>query len=53
MAAGAEPYRRDNPKAEVHMLDTGHFALETHAPQVASLIHEFLGRHLMGQRTAR
>ncbi|WP_396617451.1 alpha/beta fold hydrolase [Lysobacter soli] len=44
LAAGAQPYRRDNPNAEVHLLDTGHFALETHAPQIATLIREFLER---------
>lgn len=44
LAAGAEPYRRDNPNAEVHLLDTGHFALETHGPQIATLIREFLER---------
>ena len=37
VAAGAAPYRRDNPNAQVHMLDTGHFALETHGPQIAKL----------------
>jgi len=45
LAAGAEPYRRDNPKAEVHLLDTGHFALETHAAQIATLIRDFLGKY--------
>lgn len=44
LAAGAEPYRRDNPNAEVHLLDTGHFALETHGPQIAALIRDFLAR---------
>lgn len=44
LASGAEPYRRDNPDAEVHLLDTGHFALETHGPQIATLIREFLER---------
>ncbi|WP_396614768.1 alpha/beta fold hydrolase [Lysobacter soli] len=44
LAAGAQPYRRDNPNAQVHLLDTGHFALETHAPQIATLIREFLER---------
>ena len=43
---GAEAYRRDNPAAEVHLLDTGHFALETHAAEVASLIRDFLARVL-------
>jgi len=45
LVQGAEPYRRDNPKAEIHILDTGHFALETHGPQIARLIREFLARH--------
>ncbi|MFC3552274.1 alpha/beta fold hydrolase [Lysobacter cavernae] len=48
LAAGAEPYRRDNPQAEVHLLDTGHFALETHAAPIAALIREFLQRHRIG-----
>jgi len=43
---GAAPYKRDNPDAEVHMLDTGHFALETHGPEIAGLIRDFLGRKL-------
>lgn len=45
LAAGAESYRRDNPQAQVHLLDTGHFALETHAPQIATLIRDFLEKH--------
>lgn len=44
VAAGAEPYRRDLPKAEIHMFDTGHFALETNGPEIAQLIRDFLGR---------
>jgi pimeloyl-ACP methyl ester carboxylesterase len=51
VAAGAAPYRRDNPRAEIHMLDTGHFALETHGPEIARLVRNFLGRHV-GPRTA-
>jgi len=43
---GAEAYRRDNPDAEVHFLDTGHFALETHHQEIAALIRDFLGRKL-------
>lgn len=46
VAAGAAPYRRDNPNAQVHMLDTGHFALETHGPQIAKLINGFLDRNV-------
>ena len=44
---GALAYRRDNPEAEVHLLDTGHFALETHSGQIAVLIRDFLGRKLV------
>lgn len=43
---GAEAYKRDLPDAEVHLLDTGHFALETHAGEIAVLIRDFLGRVL-------
>jgi pimeloyl-ACP methyl ester carboxylesterase len=44
VAAGAQPYKRDNPEAEVHMLDTGHFALETHSGKMAAAIRDFLDR---------
>lgn len=40
--AGATAYQRDLPSAQVHLLDTGHFALETHAKEVAALITPFL-----------
>ena len=43
---GAEAFKRDNPIAEVHFFDTGHFALETHAQEIASAIRDFLGRKL-------
>jgi len=46
LPAGAEAYRRDNPDAEIHLLDTGHFALETHGPEIAALIRDFLARKL-------
>ncbi|MFD3568526.1 alpha/beta fold hydrolase [Streptomyces sp. NPDC058671] len=46
--AGAEAFRRDLPDAEVHLLPTGHFALETHAPAIASLIDDFLRRRVRG-----
>src|SRR5215813_9126709 len=35
-------YRRDVPKAEVHVLDAGHFALDTAADQIAQLIRGFM-----------
>lgn len=44
LAEGAMPYRRDLPKAEIHLLDTGHFALETHGQEIAHLIRHFLAR---------
>jgi hypothetical protein len=37
------------PHAELHLLDAGHFALETHAPEIAALMRDFLGRHLGGR----
>lgn len=40
---GAWAYQRDNPEAVVELLDTGHFALETHASYIADRIHEVLG----------
>ncbi|MBA3677523.1 MAG: alpha/beta hydrolase [Sphingosinicella sp.] len=46
VAAGAEAYRRDNQDVEVHLLDTGHFALETHGPEIAGYIRDFLGRRV-------
>lgn len=49
---GAEAFKRDNPSAEVHFLDTGHFALETHAEEIASAIRDFLGRKLSRQVSA-
>jgi pimeloyl-ACP methyl ester carboxylesterase len=44
--AGAEAYKRDLPDAEVHLLDAGHFALETHADEIAVLIRDFIARAL-------
>jgi pimeloyl-ACP methyl ester carboxylesterase len=40
--AGAEAFRKDNPKAQVRFLDTGHFAIETHVVEIAAAIKEFL-----------
>jgi pimeloyl-ACP methyl ester carboxylesterase len=47
LPAGAQAFTRDNPDAEIHFYDTGHFALETHAGEIASTIREFLGRKLV------
>jgi pimeloyl-ACP methyl ester carboxylesterase len=43
-AAGAEAFRRDLPDGEFHLLDTGHFALETHGEEISGYIRDFLGR---------
>ncbi|MER5707539.1 alpha/beta hydrolase [Streptomyces sp. NPDC042898] len=44
--AGAEAFARDLPDAEIHLLDAGHFALETHGEEIAGLVRDFLGRHV-------
>jgi len=41
---GAEAFRRDIPDAKVRFFDTGHFALETHAAEIAAAIRELLVR---------
>ncbi len=38
----AAAYKRDVPAAEVHILDAGHFAMDTEAQQVADLVRSFL-----------
>jgi pimeloyl-ACP methyl ester carboxylesterase len=45
-AEGARPYLRDLPDAELHLLDTGHFALEDKGEEIAALMLDFLGRRL-------
>jgi pimeloyl-ACP methyl ester carboxylesterase len=42
LPAGAEAFKRDIPDAVVRFFDTGHFALETHAVEIAEAIREFL-----------
>jgi pimeloyl-ACP methyl ester carboxylesterase len=41
---GAEAFKRDIPDAVVRFFDTGHFALETHAAEIAAAIRDFLSR---------
>lgn len=43
---GAEAFKRDNPKAEVRFLDTGHFAIETHGKEIAAEMLAFLNRSI-------
>ena len=37
-----ERYRKDVPTAEVHVLDAGHFALDTKADEIAALVRVFM-----------
>ncbi len=47
--AGAEPYKRDLKTIEYHLLDAGHFALETNVDEIARLMREFLGKHVIAK----
>lgn len=49
VAAGARAYLADVPDAELHLLDTGHVALATHADEIAEAIAAFLPAHLEGR----
>lgn len=42
LPAGAQAFKRDIPSADVRLLETGHFALETHAGEIAAAIRGFL-----------
>ncbi|MGW7004792.1 alpha/beta fold hydrolase [Streptomyces sp. NPDC054933] len=43
---GARAFRGDLPNAEIHLLDGGHFLLESHLEDVVSHVRDFLGRRL-------
>ncbi len=43
---GAEAFKRDVPDAEVRFVDSGHFALETHAREISAAMRDFLAKHL-------
>ncbi|KAF2636127.1 alpha/beta-hydrolase [Massarina eburnea CBS 473.64] len=45
ISPGAEAFRKDLPEAEVHLLDAGHFAVETNAGDIGRLILKFLKKH--------
>jgi pimeloyl-ACP methyl ester carboxylesterase len=44
--AGAQAFQRDIPAAKVQLLDTGHFALETHVEVIAGAMRDFLALHI-------
>lgn len=52
LVAGAHAYKRDLPKAEVHVYETGHFALEEQSGPMTEAILDFLGRTLATPRAA-
>ena len=45
--AGGEAIRRDVPSAEIHLLDTGHFALEEELDTIAARMKEFHAREVV------
>jgi len=51
-AAGAAPYKRDLKNLEYHLIDTGHFALETHGDEIAELMREFVTRNTQPDQLA-
>jgi pimeloyl-ACP methyl ester carboxylesterase len=51
-AAGVEPYKRDIKDLDFHLLNTGHFAVEDCADEIANLMLRFLARHVSEQKTA-
>jgi pimeloyl-ACP methyl ester carboxylesterase len=51
-AAGAAPYKRDLKDLEYHLIDTGHFALESHGQQIADLMRSFLNRKVQTEPLA-
>ncbi|HTV55167.1 MAG TPA: alpha/beta hydrolase [Terriglobia bacterium] len=48
--SGAEAFRKDVPNAKVQLLDTGHFAIETHVTEIAAAMREFLDANGVGRR---
>lgn len=46
LPAGAEAFKRDVPSADIRFLDSGHFALETHAREIGAAVREFLSKHI-------
>lgn len=53
VADGAAPYKRDLKDVELHLLDAGHFALESKGAEMAGLIRDFLGRKVPSQKAAK
>ncbi len=43
---GAHPYKRDLKNVELHLFDTGHFALEEHGQEIAGHMRAFLAKNV-------
>ncbi len=43
---GAEAFKRDVPTTEIHAIDSGHFALEEEADQIANIVLKFLSKNV-------
>ncbi len=48
-----ERYRKDVPNAEVHVLEAGHFALDTAADEIVALVRDFVGSSRGGLQARR
>jgi pimeloyl-ACP methyl ester carboxylesterase len=46
LPAGAEAFKRDVPTADIRFVDSGHFALETHASAIGQAMRDFLAEHI-------
>jgi pimeloyl-ACP methyl ester carboxylesterase len=49
-ADGARAYLKDLPRAELHLLDSGHFALEDQGEEIARLMRDFFARTFVQDR---
>jgi pimeloyl-ACP methyl ester carboxylesterase len=47
-----ERYRKDVPNAEVHVLDAGHFALDTKADEIAGMVRQFVSAHVIESQSS-
>ena len=47
-----ERYRKDVPNAEVHVLDAGHFALDTKADEIAAIVRQFASAHVTEKQSS-
>ncbi len=52
LPAGAWAFKTDLPDADIRLLDTGHFALETHHAEIASVVRAFLARYIPSECNA-